>query len=144
FFSRKVVFCEKATSLAVYRKDSSTKVASMKVFHNVASMKRLRRFLALNNCELDLLEIFDSQIIPSSYAWVIGNLAFNGYPYKEWTKIIKNKKIWDQVRKFKVLTKETPYYRRVKLAKSLFFLSPFLFYITMRIIKKQYDKNSEE
>jgi len=147
FFSRKVAFSEKASVMATYRKDSSTKQPSLRAFHNVGCMKRLKKFFSekSTNCEdlKDLIRIFDLQVIPSAYAWTIGNLAFNGFNYTRWIKIIRHKEIRKQISNFKILSTKTKYYKQLNFGRYLFLASPSLFYLTMRVIKFVYDMKTK-
>jgi glycosyltransferase involved in cell wall biosynthesis len=142
-FIAKAMYYAKETSsicesvvMALYRTESSTKIPSLSVFHNVGSIKRLIRFFQERH-ENEIAEILEKYSLPVSYSWAIGNIAFNGYPYKHWKKIVKNKVILDNIKKMRLPFKQkTKFHKQMLAAKRIFLISPTLLYITMRIVSR--------
>jgi len=133
YFTNLAYVLNRAISSAVFRKSSTTKQVTLRTFHNVGSMKRLRRFFEIHN-EPELVKILDEYVIPNAYAWTIGNLAFNGYPFLKWVKISRDKYIRSQVLKVKYELNPTKMGRQLAFIKAVYTLFPELTYILLRLV----------
>ncbi|QIV78977.1 glycosyltransferase family 2 protein [Fervidobacterium pennivorans] len=131
-FSRHAYILNRCIAVLVFRQNSTTKKATLASFHNVASMKRLRRFFERHN-EQELVKILDEFVIPSAYAWTIGNLAFNGYPFLEWVRIGRNKNIRNQILKAKCEQNPTKMGKQLSFVKVAYSLFPELSYVLLRL-----------
>ncbi|ODN29836.1 glycosyltransferase family 2 protein [Fervidobacterium thailandense] len=136
FFAKKIAFVDKVVCEAVVRFDSSTKVSNLAVFHNVGSFKRLYRFF-MNFGELEIARVIEEYSIPASYAWAMGNLAYNAFPYRLWKKLLENDTIGAMMRRLKIdFPKQTSYHSLLKLAKHLYLISPAIAYFVLRLVGK--------
>lgn len=150
-FITKVIYCLKnvhyvgqSICLATIRPDSTTKAPTLAVFHNVGSMKRLKRFFEIKG-EHEIVELLERYSIPSVYAWSLGNLAYNGYPYRKWIKIAMNKTIRQNIKIFDIPFKnKTKFHKQMLAAKSIYLLSPTIAYLVTRIAKVVYTLNSRK
>ncbi|HPC24063.1 MAG TPA: glycosyltransferase family 2 protein, partial [Fervidobacterium sp.] len=112
---------------------------TLSAFHNAGSMKRLKRFFEAKG-EYEIVEILERYSIPSSYAWSLGSLAYNGYPYRKWIKIAKNRTIRQYIKKFDIpFENKTNFHKQLLMAKSIYMFSPTLAYVVMRIARTLYN-----
>jgi len=133
YYSNNVSYVGRSTCFLTVRPDSTTKMATLSAFHNVGSMKRLKRFFEAKG-EYEIVEILERYSIPSAYAWSLGSLAYNGYPYKKWIKIAWNKTIRQNISKFGIpFENKTNFHKQLLMTKSLYMFSPTLSYVIMRI-----------
>lgn len=136
FFSKKVVFVNEVICEAVLRFGSSTRVSNLSAFHNVGSFKRLLNFFKRVG-EQEIVQILMDYSVPASYAWVMGNLAYNAYPYRLWIRLSKNATIRKMLKSMKIdFPKKTGYHKSLKLAKILYLISPSVTYFALRLIGK--------
>jgi len=139
YYSQNVHYVGQSICLATIRPDSTTRTATLAAFHNVGSMKRLKRFFEAKG-EYEIVEILERYSIPSAYAWSLGSLAYNGYQYKKWIKIAWNKTIRQNISKFGIpFENKTNYHKQILMAKSIYLLSPTLAYLVMRITSRVYN-----
>jgi len=131
-FSKRAYILNRCIAAALFRQNSTTKKATLASFHNVASVKRLRRFFGIHN-EQELVKILDEFVIPNAYAWTIGNLAFNGYPFLKWLKIAKDTNIRSQIFKVKYKQNPTKMGRQLNFVKVAYSLFPELAYVLLRL-----------
>ncbi|MGB4752553.1 MAG: glycosyltransferase family 2 protein [Fervidobacterium sp.] len=144
YYSNVVHYVGQSICLATYREDSTTKTATLSTFHNVGVMKRLKKFFEENG-QTEIVKMLDEYAIPSLYAWSLGDLAYNGYPYREWIKIARNGLIKQNIQKFKLpFENKTKFHKQMLMAKSIYLLSPTLAYLVMRIAKVVYTLNSRK
>lgn len=144
YYSNVVHYVGQSICLATYREDSTTKTATLSTFHNVGVMKRLKKFFEKNG-QTEIVKILDEYAIPSLYAWSLGDLAYNGYPYRKWIKIARNGPIKENVKKFKLpFENKTKFHKQMLMAKSIYLFSPTLAYLVMRIAKVVYALNSRK
>lgn len=131
-FSSFAYVLNRAIASAVFRYSSTTKRPTLTCFHNVGSMKRLRRFFEIRN-ESELVKILDEFVIPNAFAWTIGNLAFNGYPFTKWIRIGRCRNIREQVLKVKYRQNPTKMGRQLSFIRTTYELFPELTYIILRL-----------
>jgi len=131
YFSSKAYVLDKKFSSVVYRHSSVTKQTTLEVFHNVGSMTRLKRFFELYN-ESELLKLLEEYVIPKAYAWTIGNLAYNGYPFRKWIKISKAPNIRKQILKLKREHNPTKMGKEMNFVLRMYAISPELTYVLLR------------
>ncbi len=142
YYSKSISCLSITTVLSVYRPTSSTKQATLSVFHNVGSVKRLIKFFK-NLSETEIVKVLEEYSLPFAYGWSIGNLAFNGYPYKKWIKIAKNKHILENVKRMKIPTKKkTKFQKQELLLKNIYLMCPSILYISLRISSKYFSKKA--
>ncbi len=131
YFSNAAYMFNRKFSSVVYRHNSVTKQATLAVFHNVGSMKRLKRFFELNN-ESELVKLLEEYVIPKAYAWTIGNLAYNGYSFRKWIKIARAPNIRKQILKLKREYNPTKMGKEMKFVLRMYAISPELTYVLLR------------
>ncbi|MFN4267842.1 MAG: glycosyltransferase family 2 protein [Fervidobacterium pennivorans] len=131
YFSNAAYMFNRKFSSLVYRHNSVTKQATLAVFHNVGSMKRLKRFFELNN-ESELVKLLEEYVIPKAYAWTIGNLAYNGYSFRKWIKIARAPNIRKQILKLKREYNPTKMGKEMKFVLRMYAISPGLTYVLLR------------
>ncbi|NPU89439.1 glycosyl transferase [Fervidobacterium sp. SC_NGM5_O18] len=131
YFSNAAYMFNRKFSSLVYRHNSVTKQATLAVFHNVGSMKRLKRFFELNN-ESELVKLLEEYVIPKAYAWTIGNLAYNGYSFRKWIKIARAPNIRKQILKLKREYNPTKMGKEMKFVLRMYAISPELTYVLLR------------
>lgn len=134
FYSKEVVFVDKLICSAVFRPASSTRNPQLSVFHNVGSFKRICKFFERVG-EYDIVEVAKHYSIPSSYGWVLGNLAYNSFPYRSWIKIAKNNTVREMMRALKI---ENPYgatfQKNLRYLTVLYNFSPSLAYFVLSLV----------
>ncbi|WP_448384816.1 glycosyltransferase family 2 protein [Fervidobacterium sp.] len=131
-FSKWAYVLDRSIAAAVFRQNSTTKKATLATFHGVASMKRLKRFFEVNNRE-EFVKILDEFVIPNAYAWTIGNLAFNGYPFLKWIRLGRDKNIRSQILKVKYKQNLTKMGKQLSFVKVTYSLFPELTYVLLRL-----------
>jgi len=131
YFSNAAYMFNRKFSSLVYRHNSITKQATLAVFHNVGSMKRLKRFFELYN-ESELVKLLEECVIPKAYAWAIGNLAYNGYPFRKWIKIARAPNIRKQILRLKCEHNPTRMGEEMNFALRMYAISPELTYVLLR------------
>ncbi len=143
YYSNNVSYVGQSTCLLTVRPDSTTKMATLSVFHNAGSMKRLKRFFEAKG-EYEIVEILERYSIPSAYAWSLGNLAYNGYPYRKWIKIAWNKTIRQYIKKFDIpFENKTNFHKQLLMTKSMYMFSPTLAYTVMRTVSMIYTRKTK-
>lgn len=131
YYARNVFVFNKAVANALYRLNSTTKIPSLSVFHNVGAMLRLKKFFEKRNAQ-EIAKIIELECIPESYVWTIGNLAFNGYPLFDWLKIARMDIVRRNIISCKFHNKNTKFGKQQKFLIKLFSFSPFLVYVLLR------------
>ncbi|HQO04782.1 MAG TPA: hypothetical protein PKW84_01505, partial [Fervidobacterium sp.] len=66
-------------------------------------------------------------------------LAYNGYPYRKWIKIAKNRTIRQYIKKFDIpFENKTNFHKQLLMTKCIYMFSPTLAYVTMRTVSMIY------
>lgn len=142
YYSKSIYYLGITTALLVYRPTSSTKKPTLSTFHNVGSVKRLIKFFK-NLSETEIVKVLENYSLPSAYGWSIANLAFNGYPYKKWIKLAKNKHILEHVKKMKIPNrKKTKFQKQALILKHIYLTCPSILYFILRISSKYFSNKA--
>lgn len=141
YFSRNVGFVNHVAALATYRESSATKAASLKLFHNVATVRRLAAFFERLG-ESEIAETIRMKAVPWQYVWTLGGLAYNGFPFKDWMVLSRHPVVRSNLRLvMRSLRGESRLEKKITLAKVLYRVSPALVYWLMRLLRYVHDRN---
>ncbi|AMW33407.1 glycosyltransferase [Fervidobacterium islandicum] len=132
YYSKRVYVFDKAFAELLYRTSSTTKRPTLAAFHNVGSLLRLKKFFEENG-ESEIVEILLTKSIPIAYSWTLGNLAFNGYPLKDWMKLARNELIRQQIVNALLEVNKTKMGKQLAFLKNIYKISPFLCYSLLRL-----------
>ncbi|MFN6991857.1 MAG: glycosyltransferase family 2 protein [Fervidobacterium sp.] len=136
--ANKVVFLNDYVYIWFYRKSSATKTNKLSMFHYVGVMKRLKKYFIQHN-EINIANHIENNAIPFAFAQILGILAYNRLNYKLWRNLANHSEINKYFSKLNFDKARKGFHSKIYLAKEVFYLSPTLLYITMRLVRKYHE-----
>ncbi len=132
FLARRVACLPESLVKYVQRKGSAVRSPSLRRFHEVGALRRLRNFLIKNGAPDELITMMEERIIPESYIRVLALLTASGLSKSETSVLLKHPFIRSEIRSYtprshkefikSILFKRIPnvyfYYQRRKSMKA--------------------------
>jgi len=89
----------------VLREQTASRGNTLKRFHSIGALRRIRSFLSKNNCTPKLLDYFDRKVIPEAFMTILASLIYEGFPKDKIYQILRNSSIKKEISKFKPNTR---------------------------------------
>lgn len=118
----------------VLREQTASRGNTLKRFHSIGALRRIRSFLFKNNCSPKLLDYFDRKVIPEAFMTILASLIYEGFPKDKIYQILRNSSIKKEISKFK------PNTRNERIKSILFKRIPSAFFWYYSIQQKRLPK----
>lgn len=100
FLATRVACLPESLVKYVQRKGSAVRSPSLRRFHEIGALRRLKNFLIKNNAPFELIRIMEERIIPESYIRVLALLVASGLAKSEASVLLKHPFIRSEIRKY--------------------------------------------
>lgn len=100
FLATRVACLPESLVKYVQRKGSAVRSPSLRRFHEIGALRRLKNFLIKNNAPYELIRIMEERIIPESYIRVLALLVASGLAKSEASVLLNHPFICSEIRKY--------------------------------------------
>jgi len=102
--AEKITFVPEILVSYILRSGTASRTSTLKRFHTIGALRRLSSFLKKHNASMELIEYFDSKVIPESFITVLSSLLYEGFPKKEVLGLLRNPAVKREIAKYKPST----------------------------------------